>query len=1296
MSIPLPFANNTIQVYAYEGFDYLITNPGLGTLQTVSNSTGLNPSSLYFTKNGDTSYRFSISDLQNKLTAGTTEQFVLSTSDPLVSSNIVQINPGRFLDGSGSPLSNAAFTFFKNEPITKIRLVAPSFALKPPTSIPSLPPGLSFVNVTSNSFDISGIPLVTVPTSNYQIIGAQNGGSKVITTRFNLGISNERLRTSVTNPAITGMQIGSAITPRTLTSIPPVGTSVVRYTFPTLPDGISVRDKFGAVQTSPFFPTDASYTLVVAGTPTSNTAYSFRDGGSNGLVYNVLASRTVPTPLVELVQPFQFAFGETVLFDLTSVQSLYVGTQLVVGENSFRAQTYFTSNVGISSISAASLPDGLSLSHVPGSSTANLIGTPSTVSSANYTIQATNSNGVTRSFTTQIRVLSDSVAFSSPTDVSYTFILSRPLDQPKEGYYPANIRFIASASSGKPVTLSAPALVGTGLSLSSSGVLTGLPNAVTPVGNLDVIATVPGSPATATKRVSFSILNDVFTFADVSASTLAFVQNVPIVPFQFPVATLSGRNVIDYVQSGLPRGTTINPAGIVSGTPTASTPTSGVVEISATTGFSSGLRNFNYTLTPDSILTVVSPTQFNFVAGSPIVGIDFNSASYSGRTVSNYQFSINPAYGMVIDSNTGVVSGTWSSGFPPEQLFRESRTFTVTAQAGTITNSVNATLTANPIVRNVALLGLYGTDASGNNLQTYLSYKEVSDGSSNFPITTFPTPLLNGGGIADIQFKNNNPQSNVFIASGGRTFYRGTSLANVTSNTFVVTSTNDYESTSQISSVTHSTNGNWFFAGRFGSSSSYSVESQKARLFRSVDDGISLDTTEPSLIVDSNNSNAFMRTRDGGGDNFLSNSNPYLNGGVALKYKDGILMAGGLDAGAEDNRTSIMRSVDYGVTWSQVNDTFLNECAYFNFDHPAIWIATGSVFSSKDYETYMGVDVTANTIRYSTDQGLTWTKANGGFSVFGYEIAYGNNTWVATGVSTTTDAYTSVISYSSEVRFSTDGSNWSVATLSSSPLANSTSNAITAPLRIGSLNFDGTNWNVFVNKETAVSGSSNSTFAPFLFTHNAISSLANGWSGLAIPLPLATVQGNSNLRFLSVTPPKYFLTGDPPINIGLSVSVLSGTGPTFTAPSNRSFLEYQYIPIAPVEISAQGTGTVYIFLPAEGLPPGLRFDPTTRRITGIPAQIGTFNSVVYAKDNLGVSVLSLSFNIIIPRIIRSQDGAGAYTSLLRQYTEVLGAQNARDNRVLPNEERSLGEFMSPHPPDVITQTIDPKCRNPNC
>ena len=53
-------------------------------------------------------------------------------------------------------------------------------------------------------------------------------------------------------------------------------------------------------------------------------------------------------------------------------------------------------------------------------------------------------------------------------------------------------------------------------------------------------------------------------------------------------------------------------------------------------------------------------------------------------------------------------------------------------------------------------------------------------------------------------------------------------------------------------------------------------------------------------------------------------------------------------------------------------------------------------------------------------------------------------------------------------------------------------------------------------------------------------------------------------------------------------------------------------------------------------------------------------------------------------MVKNQTSAGAFTSMIRQYTEVNAAQNARDSKVFPTQNNSLGEFQSPYKPDVIT------------
>lgn len=148
---------------------------------------------------------------------------------------------------------------------------------------------------------------------------------------------------------------------------------------------------------------------------------------------------------------------------------------------------------------------------------------------------------------------------------------------------------------------------------------------------------------------------------------------------------------------------------------------------------------------------------------------------------------------------------------------------------------------------------------------------------------------------------------------------------------------------------------------------------------------------------------------------------------------------------------------------------------------------------------------------------------------------------------------------------------------------------------------------------------------------------------------------------------------------------------TFTSPTQTSLIFYQYMQITPIVLNATGTGQVYYFIETADLPIGITFDPTTRTISGAPMRLGENTIHVYAKDDTGITRLILYTNTIIPSIVRNQTSAGAYTSLIRQYTEVNAAQNARDRRVLPNETKKLGEFQSPYKLDAVTPDICPKC-----
>jgi hypothetical protein len=1297
MSIPLQFVNNNIQVYAYESFDFTISNVApLGTLQPVSNSGGLNPTDFYFTKNGNTSVRFNVSGTLNNLTPGTTETFTL-TADlsggiRRTSSNTVSIGGGRLLDANGNSLSNTTYTFYKNEPISQtlgrpLRLVAPSFALKTPTSVPSLPPGLTFVRVDSNIFDISGIPLVTVPNSNYQIIGIQSNGSKIATTRINLSVGGERLQVNLSGSSIIGgMQIGVPITPRVLTAIPPLGQSNVRYTFPSLPDGIIVTDVLGNPKTSPFFPVfDPSFTMIITGTPTLAAAVAFKNAGITAAGSNI----TVRASLGLLVndQPFTFSFRETVLFDTPVLSSNYVGVPVDPSSNFFRAETYFTSNVAIADISASSLPAGVLLNFLPGTGTATLSGTPSSTGSTSYTIIATNSNGISGEITPTITISNDAVSFSSPVgvDLCYNFILSRPLTQFKTGYYTSNVQFTATAASRRAVSLSAPALIGTGLSLDSNGLLVGIPSTITPLTDLNVTATVAGSPATATRTVKFAIIDDVFTFTDVASSNFNFIQNIASTPFQIPVTTLSDRNVINYSQSGFPTGLTISPSGVVSGTPSATSPTSGTVTITASTGYTSGSRDFSYNLIPDSMLFIVSPTQYNYIAGDPVGNIDVDAVTYSGITVSNYDLSISPTYGLAVNSSTGVLSGTWTNGLPPNTLLPSSCNFAMTARAGTLTGVLPMSFTANPIVSNAMLFVAYGNPTGESDLNSWLYSTSPANITSFSRISAGTTTLA----YSDIQIKNNDPTSNVIIAlttglGDESRLYRGTRLDNIQEVTLDPT-VQYYPNLSAVANKTGTST--WFAAGIID----LILEGgRQAGIVKSIDDGLNWDFPSATSISSGGQE---LYARDLGITGYAKKYDPYLRNAVAMRYSSSVLMVGGA---LNIDSPVMLRSIDDGVTWNTVTGAFAQECSAYSLENPTIWLATGSSgYKTIDFTNttpdYTGV---TDTIKYSFDQGQTWLNASNGFGMFGYELIYANGTWMASGTNAIpSEDVPGETYFVPEVRYSTNGVNWIKADFTE-PLFNQSntivSNAL-APLRVGSMNFDGTFWNVFVNEELPEDGRVR------LYRHDAVSDLDTDW--FAVDISGSTTNQpvlNSNTRMLSLTPPKYLFTGEQPINIQLNITANGVGGPVFTSPLSSSFLQYQYMRIAPIQLSATGTGQVYFFVETATLPAGLSYNRITNQITGTSVQLGQVSTTVYAKDDVGTSSFTLSFTTVVPRIIRKQDGAGAYTSLLRQYTEVLGAQNARDNRVLPNQERALGEFMSPEAPDVITQTIDPKCRNPNC
>lgn len=1264
MTTDLSFATNSLVVYSYEPFSYTISNPigGSSTLSTAKTS-GI-PAS-YLTNNANVSVTFATTS--NGMTPGT-QQFTVSVLDPSLttlaaSTNNVTISPGRFLDGSGNSFVGSNYTFYAKEAITPIKMVAP-FNIGTPTSTPSLPPGMGFSPVVGNTFNIIGTPLVTATQSNYLIIGKEVGSSKTVSSTIPFVISNERIQTNITGGGlIQGMQIGIPITPLTLTSR---GNGTIRYTWSPLPDGLVMTDSSGNVQpysTYGFIPTDPSYTMIIAGTPTLTAANAFRNAGySNGVTQSILVERVNPLPVISSLVPVTFAFAETVLFDTASNPTLYTNVPLDPSATYYRAATYFTSNVGIANIFSPNLRSDLSLAF-NGTDRAYLTGTPTSAGTASYTIRAINSNTTSRDTTSTISVVDDFVIFSTPptpvVDTCYNFVLSRPVDVSLNGYYPSPIQFSASAASGRTINWSAPALSGTGLSLSAATgntvSLVGTPSNISALQTLAVTASV--SSASATRNVKFAVINDVFTFA--SVGTLSFIQNKAITPVQFSATALSGRQVTSYSATGLPLGLSLSSTGRLSGTPAGSG--SGSFTVTASTGFTSGGQSFNYTITPDTILLIPSLEQQALTFGSPILPVTISGLTYSGASISNFVFSnLFPTYGLTLDASTGILNGTFTTSIPPQDVLSSNVFFYINASSGNLTGGALQSLisTNNPILKGYYVIkGNYFLEVtpSACNVNSY-----------NFTsVLSVPTAIISDYAFRIVNLSGTTNYTVVTGTSNYKTNNGSYTFPTVTNPLFPIGPTNVSPGARRI---TYGPTSNTMYGVGMRTISHPTTPYTPVAFFKSTDESASWTTTFP--ITSSN-----IPTTDPRLPNvFLSDQ--------AIAYKSNTILIGG--GYYYPPTTTLSPTVIYtkneGTTWNVSSNALQAWTADFSVDADR-WIVVGSDYylplSNSPAQSWDGTS--SRSIRYSDDQGSNWSLVTSGdFNTIGQHITYGNGVWIAGGVHHTSGL--DIIAF----RSSTDGLVWNTFTLNfiGSPVPSSPP---VSDWTIISISFDGVNYTIVLTESPPPYTST----SYYIFDHPADgSALTSGWILAQNNLDVQPAGSVSKLRGPTILQPQ-----NPSLDISPALSFQGGGNAVITSPTQRTFLLPQYVPITPIQFSATGTGTVYFFLLSQQLPPGLSFDQTTNQITGTPAETGQYSVTVYAKDDIGAKIFTLGFNVILASYTRQQSSAGAWTSLVRQYTEVNAATTARDNKGTPEIEYRLGEFTSPYPPSVITAVN--KCSS-NC
>jgi hypothetical protein len=270
---------------------------------------------------------------------------------------------------------------------------------------------------------------------------------------------------------------------------------------------------------------------------------------------------------------------------------------------------------------------------------------------------------------------------------------------------------------------------------------------------------------------------------------------------------------------------------------------------------------------------------------------------------------------------------------------------------------------------------------------------------------------------------------------------------------------------------------------------------------------------------------------------------------------------------------------------------------------------------------------------------------------------------------------------STVLAYSGNGSTWSRITLPGVTFSEFTT-GLGMPLpQVNSIWTEDSYWYILI-KITDFS----TTAAPIILRHAIGTDMTTGWTTYTDPVyPFEATSSYYLHGFKS----NYVRTGRTTVTLGFNA--LPPNGPTVTSPSQTSFLFYQYVPINTITFSASGTGRVYFFVDSATLPRGVSFDPLTATLSGTPVVIGSKSFTVYAKDDNGVTQIVIDTNTIIPTVVRQQSSAGAWTSLIRQYTVVNAAQNSVNGRALPATEPPLGEFMRPEPPDSVSASGDPNC-----
>jgi hypothetical protein len=579
-----------------------------------------------------------------------TDYTITATNSGGSSSDIINISVtslAPIISYTGSP-----FVFTKGSAITTITPSNSGGAINSCTSDNTFPAGVTL----SSTCVITGTPSAVKAALDYNITATNANGSSsasINMTVNDIAPSIDYIPTSYSFTYTTGTAI-SALTPNNN------GGAITNCTTsPTLPAGLSIN----------------SSTCSITGTPSgiqASTVYSITASNSGGS-----SSATITITINDKGPVFSYSGGP---FSTTVNTALTTLTPTSTGGT-------------ITSCSASpGLPGGLSLSN-----TCVVSGTPTVVTAAtNYTITATNSGG---SASTTINLQVKDIA---PT-LDYT-------GSPFTYTQGVTITTLNPVTSGGAITncSSSPTLP-TGLSLSSTCVISGASSVTVSATNYTITATNSGGSASKTISITVDPGPPILSYA---STTYAFVKNTAIGTIN---PTNTGGTITSCSSSpGLPAGLSLSSTCLITGTPTVA---SSATDYTITGTNAQGSSNYTITIEIDDTAPSIgfSPSSYVETLRTAITNI---TPSNSGGAITSCSSSPTLPAGLSL-SSTCVISGT-----PTAVAAATNYTITASNTFGSASSVVNIQ------VKNLPQIIFYSTKAING------SVNGTATGSSNIWKTT--------------------------------------------------------------------------------------------------------------------------------------------------------------------------------------------------------------------------------------------------------------------------------------------------------------------------------------------------------------------------------------------------------------------------------------------------------------------------------------------------------------------------------------------------------------------------------